>query len=165
MSGVALPSKPEDPSVTEQMFRELKEVKVEDGVEYDPKSLLAQQWIERTQESPSTLYDENVPWRFWKIVAAHIKAICRRTATAELRESREVALAYARSLVKERVAAMTPMRSQLDLFDMLMFTIPEGASEEMVLHMRGRFDEVLRCWREACYVCMNNEYLARGVGG
>ena len=68
MSKVTLPSEPEDERIFEQEFREADTCKVEQGMEYDPRSLAAQRWLEATVDSPATLFDEPVPWRFWKAV-------------------------------------------------------------------------------------------------
>lgn len=148
----------------EQEFAELGKVKVTEGVEYEGRSLDAQRWIESRFSSPTTLIDEPVPWSFWKRVASKMKAVCRHTKEPVLRDSRDMALAYVRSLARNRVDAMTPMRAQMDLHDMLLLACPDCAREGDVAAYRGKMDDALRFLRETVYVEFNNEYMGRGIG-
>jgi hypothetical protein len=164
MSKVTLPSEPEDERLFAQEFREADTCKVEQGMQYDPRSLTAQRWLEATVESPATLFDEPVPWRFWKAVAHRIRTTSTHWTPPELREARDVAHAYCKSFVKNRVNAMTPFRAQMDLHDLLVGSIPAETPLPMLLKIRGRFDEALRSFREAVYIEFNAKYLDRQVG-
>lgn len=135
-------------------FADLERIKVEQGIEYDPLSRYNQEWIERHMSAPTTLYDEPVPWRFWKLCYDRTKTVARKCQNEGLRQKYEVLLAYYRSLVRNRVNAQTPFRTQLDLHDLLVMASPDGTadSEVMMLH------------RLTVYVLFNNEYMARKVG-
>lgn len=137
-----------------QEFEELEKIKVEDGIEYDPLSLRNQRWIERNMDCPTTLYDEPVPWRFWKLCGEFVKKKARKTQYDSLRAKYEVCAAYYRSLVKDRVHGMTPFRSQVDLHDLLVIASPTGDADQ----------DVLMIHRVTVYTVFNNEYMARRVG-
>lgn len=132
---------------------ELTKIKVDKGVEYVPKSLIAQEWIERTFQSPATMVDEPWGWREWKQVEALIRRQSRKTQFDGLRYKREVAAAFAKSLWKHRIDGMTPMRAQMDLHDLLCLRSADGFADS----------DVLRCFREACYIVFQR-FAGRNVG-
>lgn len=138
----------------ELRLAETGDTKVEQGLEYDSLSLQNQRWIESNYNSPTTLYDEPVPWRFWKLCHDLAKRAARKTQSEKLRAAREVACAYYTSLVKNRVNGMTPFRSQLDLHDLLVLASPSGDADQ----------DVMACHRLTCYVAFNREYMGRQVG-
>lgn len=154
-------SEPED---TSELFAEIDKIKVEDGLEFDPLSLRSHQFLERTCDSPAVLFDEPVPWRFWKKVAHRIRKMSTHFTAPELRESREAAVAYCRILVKNRVNALTPFRAQQELHDIIVLRIPEGTPGPEVVRIHEKFSEALRAFKDAVYIEFMDEYLARKVG-
>ena len=155
---------PDVPGDNEQVFDELDKIKVEDGLEFDPKSLRAHQWLERVHDSPSVLFDEPVPWRFWKLVAHRIRASCNHWTAPDLREAREAAIAYCRYLVKNRVDAMTPFRAQQELHDSVVLAMPSDIDGPALVQIHAKFSEAMRAFKDACYIEFQKEYLGRHVG-
>ena len=151
MKPVEYDDKPSDALLAE--MAEAGKIKVEDGLEFDRLSLANQQLLER-REFPATLFDEPVPWRFWKLCLSYVRNMRRAYATPRLQAARDVCIVYYKSLARNRVNGMTPFRSQLDFHDLLVLMSPDGDAD----------GEVLRCHREAVYICFSNEYLNRRVG-
>ena len=139
------------------MTRSLRSsTKIERGLEYDALSLANTRSIEGSFDSPGTFIDEEVPYAFWGQVAERIKGQISGTPHdwQELLAARTAAWAFARSMWKNKVNVMTPMRSQFDFHDLLAMTDP---------HARA-CPEACRAFREALYWVFQNEYMARGVG-
>jgi hypothetical protein len=134
-----------------------------DGFEYDPRSLVAQQWVESQFESPATLFDENVDHTYWHGLAAHMKRIIRRTSDPRLRECREVAWRLACIYRKNRVIT-TPFRTQFEIFDLLVASIPMTVNTREFMDAKGRIDETVRFWRESHYHYFQKRFLGRDVG-
>jgi len=130
--------------------------KIERGLEYDGLSLANTRNIESNYNSPATFIDEEVPYSFWGLVAERIKGQISGTPHdyQELLAARTAAWAFARSMWKNKVGAMTPMRSQFDFHDLLALTDPNAVA----------CPEACRAWREAVYWVFQNEYMARNVG-
>jgi hypothetical protein len=135
-------------------FEEINKIKVTDGMEYDALSKLRTEWIESRFDSPTTMYDEAVPWQYWKGLANRLTTLMRSTRNDELRHCREMVRTYCRILAKNEVNAHTPFKAQIDLYTILTYAgippIPKA--------------EILRCYREESYKFFNSEWLGRKVG-
>ena len=163
---IRLPGEPEEAAVdvtegSDAEFAELGKVKVTDpklgGVEYDAWAKRQAEWIERNFDSPGTMIDEPVPVDFWKAVGAEITRDIKSTNSIGLRVIRDTARRWAQQLYKDKHDAYTPQRAQMDLRDMYLFGCKDR--REMLW-----LAELMRCFREACYIVFQREYLNRRVG-
>ena len=160
-----IPEAPEDDRLVQETIREAGIVKVEDGVEYDPQSLKAQRWIEGRFDSPTTLYDENVPPSYWQGLAGYMKPIIRHTSDPRLREIRDVCWRFAKILQGQKSRIITPMKSQLELNDTLVSAMCANVrTMREFVDAKERVGEALRFWVEMNYRYFNDRYMGRKVG-
>ena len=104
------------------------------------------------------MIDEAEPFDFWKAVADERTDDLKSTNSIGLRVVRDTARRWAQQLYNDRHSTYTPQRAQMDLRDMYLFGCK---NRKEVLWLA----ELMRCFREACYVVFQREYLARDVGG
>lgn len=159
---LALPDKPDED--TEQLFAEIEKLKVLEGVEFDPASLKAHEFLERKISSPSVLFDEPVPWKFWKRVRRRIRRSSTFHTPPELRESREPAIRYCSILIKNKIKALSPFRAQQELYDSILLSIPSETPIQQFCEIMAKLSEAMRAFKDACYIEFQAEYMGRHTG-